>query len=312
MIVGCPPPAGEITDHSARDDAPRPLPEIIRAVNDNAGKLTQALWSNSVHVTARILDRKGKEHIYTFDGSLLFNRPRSLRMDLRHGLGTPVMQVGSNDERYWCWIAPELEQMWWGWHRFAGLPHLKSAAVKPDQMVSALGIGGLPPIDENLIGPLRAFGRESDILYYAAPDDEHGARFVRQYYIDRKPPYQIRLIAFLDEFGRKEMTAYLDDYQPAWEGGPFVARAVSIFWTKDGGKFTIKMDRTTGLPAEKVSPKAFDFPTPDQLPPSVRANIEQLDAEYELKESSHDQSKNQDKADAPAEADEEPKRLPVE
>ncbi len=279
-LFGCPPQTGQITDTPPPSVAePRELSEIVQAVNDNAERLTQALWSNSVHVTARFLDRKGKEHIYTFDGSLLFKRPRYLRMDLRHGLGTPVMQVGSNDEFYWCWIEPEMEQMWWGRHVYAGKSCVKSVTVRPEQMVAALGIGGLPPVDDDLIGPLRSFGREFDILYYAAPDDEHGRRFVRQYYIDRAPPHQIRLIAFLDRFGRKEMTAYLDDYKPAWEGGPWVAHAVSIFWPKDESKFTITMDRAAGRSEDQVSDKAFLLPTPEQLPAAVRRNVEQLDAD---------------------------------
>jgi hypothetical protein len=265
-----------INDRSARKLPPRELNEIVAGINENALKLDRAMWCNSVHVVARLVDSKGKEHAYNFDGDLLYKKPRSLLMRMRHGMGTPVMQVGSNDEEYWAWIEPEMQQMWWGRHRNAGKPCVEKITVRPEQMVDVLGIGALPGPEDGLIGPIRAFGDQYDILYYATAESGGRQRFVRQYYVDRAAPYQVRLIAFLDEFGRKEMTAYLDDYKRSWNGGPMVAHNVSIFWEK--GKFSVKMGSIVGKSAGEVSAAAFHRPTAAQVPPKIRGNIEQIDA----------------------------------
>jgi len=257
---------------------PRELDEIVGTIQDNADRLDKALHSGSVRVVARMKDSKGKKHVFNFDGTLLFQKPRMLRMDLRHGTGTPVMQVGSNNDEYWAWVEPEMHQMWWGRHRHAGKACVEEVSVRPDQMVSAVAMGGLPGPDAGLIGPLRASGNEHDILFYTMPDGDGSQRLVRQYYVDRRPPYQIRLIAFLDEMGRKEMTAYLDDYKAAWRGGPLIAHAVSIFWPEEDGKFTITMQAARGVERGKVAASAFVRPVENEVPRSIRGNIEQIDA----------------------------------
>ncbi len=275
--AGCSPNKGSIKGTRPSGDRPRSLDEIVSEINANAARLDRAIWSSSTRVTAHVVDKRKRKHTFNFDGTLLFDRPRNLRIDLRHGLGKPVMQIGSNDTFYWSWIEPEMEQMWWGLHRNVGQSCSGTAGVRPEQMVAALGVGGLPDARDGLIGPRLTKGREFDILSYAS--SASGDRIVRQYYVDRHPPYQIRLIAFLDESGQKEMSAYLDDFREAWEGGPMIAHTISIFWPKDDGKFTVKMRSAVGRTTEQVSASAFVMPTPAELPASVRQNIEQIDAD---------------------------------
>lgn len=277
--AACNDPDGGRVRQSGRQKPSRNLNEIVSTIEDNASRLDRALWSKSVRVTARIVDQKRREHVYSFDGSLLFRRPRSLNMSMRHGLGgNTVMQVGSNDGEYWAWIEPELQQMWWGNHRNSGRDCVERISFRPEQMVAALGIGGLPTSEPNLSGPTFEAGRQYDILNYTSPSANGSPYVARQYFVDRSPPYQVRLIAVLDSRGRKTMTAYLDDYKPTWNGGPVVPSGISIFWPEEGGKFTIKLTGVTGKSEGEISNSAFVRPQGDQLPARVRSNIVQIDA----------------------------------
>ncbi len=76
-------------------------------------------------------------------------------------------------------------------------------------------------------------------------------------------------------------SAFLDDYRPVWEDGPLVPHAVSIIWHQDDGKFTMSISRMQGLPAEKVSPRAFLRPTADELPAGITDAV-QVDADCDV------------------------------
>ncbi len=304
---GCQPHDGG----SVRDDQPPPPPravgEIVSVLRGNAAKLDRPLWSNSVTVTARFKDADDKEHVYNLDSNLLFRRPRGLRMDLRPGLGDQVMQIGSNAEDYWLWIEPELGSMWWGRHKHGGKPCAGTISVRPDQLVAALGLGGLPDHEDGLIGPARKFGKAYDILYYlrrtamddGMTDDDHAARhddtarhddaarqatpylLDREYWVERFPPYMVRVIQFRDVIGRVSMSAFLDDYRQVWDDGPWLAHDVTIKWPIEEGRFTMKITRFRTLDASKVSPAAFARPSIDQLPGGIDRII-QTDEDCDL------------------------------
>ena len=279
---GCPPPQKPPPVPTPQPS--RSLEEIVSTIEHNAALLDQALWSGSIHVVARFRDEDDREHVYNLDGNLLYRQPRDLRVDLRPGLGNQVMQIGSNENDYWVWVEPELETMWWGRHRHVGKGCARKIVVRPDRIVSALGVGGLPGVEEGLIGPARKFGRNRDILYYLRrlPGGEY--KIDREYWIDRVPPYQIRVVIFRDGMGKVSMSALLDNYQPAWEGGPMVARDVSIIWPEDGGKFTLSMDGVRGVPSDGVRAGSFDRPSPERLPRRLRHNVVQVDADCDAAE----------------------------
>ena len=164
--------------------------------------------------------------------------------------------------------------------------------MRPDQLVVALGLGGLPGAGDGLIGPARKYGKTHDILYYlrerpnsadgkAAAETRQpdgGYWLEREYWVDRLPPYMVRVVQFRDLLGRVSMSALLEDYRPARDGGLSVPHTVSIIWHQDDGKFTMSIAHMRGLPAEKVSPTAFVRPTEDDLPGGIEGVI-QVDAD---------------------------------
>lgn len=288
--TGCPPPSGPVIEKPV--GPPRALFEIVNTIESNARLLDQALSSNSISVAAHFTDRHGKRRTYNLEGSLLFQRPQNLRMDLRPGMGEQVMQIGSNADEYWLWIEPEVQTMWWGRYCHVGKPCAGTISVRPDQLVAIIGLGGLPRAGDGLIGPARKYGEEYDILYYlrerpvvgdgALPNDavETGGRYLleREYWIDRRPPYLVCGVQFRDEFGRVVTSAILDDYRPAWEGGPWVARKVQIDWPQNEGRFAMSVGGYRGVPPEKVSPRAFDRPAGERQPRGV-VEVVQMDEE---------------------------------
>lgn len=278
FIAGCISPGGGSVGTEGPPRAPRELSEIVSAIEANAARVDRPIWAGSVTVSTHVKDEKGKPHDYNLEGSLLFAKPRNFRMDLRPGLGEQVMGLGSNDEDYWIWIEPEVHAMRWGRHRFADQPCARRAGIRVDQLVGALGLGGLPSAGDGLIGPARRYGRQFDILEYWKPSHEGGYAIEREYWIDRAPPYQIRVVNYRDELGRITMSAFLDEYRSAWENGPMIPFAVSMIWPLDDGKFTMRIARIKGMEPKMLTPSAFARPGREKLPKGV-TEIIQVDAD---------------------------------
>ena len=262
VVTGCPPLP---KPRPKPEPPPRTDAEIIAAVEANSALLDRPLYSNSVQVTARFKDADGKERVFNLESNFFLEKPRNLRMDLRPAIGDQAMQIGSNDEDYWFWIEPDLGLMRWGRHRHVGKSCTGSAIIRPDQLVACLGLGSVRSPEVGLIGPARVYGSKYDKLRYWRPGP-NGTYFVdREYWIERVEPYLIRVVVFRGRFGKRATTAFLDDYRPAWEGGPLAPHAVSIFWPADDAKFTMKVGRYSR--AENVAPGAYRRPTPETLPP---------------------------------------------
>lgn len=274
FVPGCPPPGGTV-----RPDLPPRPPrtngEIIQTIEANNRKLDRALWSNSVSVRAHFEDSDGTEHPYNLEGSFLFDRPRRLLIDLRPGLGDKAMQIGSNDEDFWFWIEPKIGIMRWGRHRNVGKPGVDRAGIRPDHLVSALGFGDLHMLERGLIGPDRVWGKLYDKLRYMRETPDGGFVADREYHVDREPPFLIRVVIFRDGFGRRVMSAFLDDYRPAWEDGPMVAHQINIDWPLEKAAFTMWLARVRGV--ENIEAEAFARPTDNELPSGI-TDIVQIDA----------------------------------
>ncbi len=279
--VGCAPEGhagiGAVS-HSRGGGGAKPLPEVVAAINSNAARLNQALWSSNIDADTRFHDESGKQHSFDLDGTLLYRPPMSLRLDLSHGLGEKVMQVGSNPEEYWVWIAPEVRRMWWGHHRNAGRDCTRRLVVQPHELICALGLSGLPSQADGLTGPRRIKGKRHDILQYFRPVDGGELRLVREYRVDYAAPHHVRLVAFYDEGGKIEVSAYLDEYRQTWNNGPLVPHNINVVSHRTKDEFTLSMKGATPMPDNKIAAGAFERPT-DRLPAEIRSNIVQIDAD---------------------------------
>lgn len=279
-MTGCPPPPdGPIIDNTKSPDAPqpRPLEEIMESIHANGALLNRPLWSSSVHVTADFPDSRGKPHKYNLDGTLLYRKPRELRVDLRPAIGDPVMQIGSNAETFWMWVEPELQMMRWGKHEHAGKPCSGRMSIRPDQLVASLGLQRLTTDDPTLKGPALTAGRDYDKLIYMREYVPNKFNVEREIYVERSPPFMIRVMRFIDTQGRETMRAALSDYKQVWPSGPLVPHRMVFDWPQEGGRLSLEVSKI-GLPTGAVNPRAFVMPDERRLPRGV-TDVQQVDAE---------------------------------
>jgi len=254
------------------------LRTIIDTINANNAQIDRTLYASPVQVSARFVDDRGQPHSFTLEGGLLVRCPTEFRLDLRHALGEPVMQVAANTDEFWLWIRPEASTYWWGRFANVGKPCMDPMPLRPDELADVLGMRPLPTARNGAIGPARIFGEKYDRLIYLRKDDEAYA-VEREYWVDRTPPYLIRLILFRDVAGRRGMNALLDDYRPAWSGGPLVAHKISVYWPQrdarlEQGRLLLSIDRWTE--PGRVSARAFTRPTtaPDGISRTVQVDAD--------------------------------------
>ncbi|QDV91541.1 hypothetical protein RAS2_26440 [Phycisphaerae bacterium RAS2] len=278
--AGCPPRHGPGVSGTTAEPIARETGEIERVIRANGAKLNGALWSPSISVYAEFPDERAARRSYNLEGTLLFRAPRDLRIDLRPTLGDPVMGIGSNAEDYWLWIEPELHRMRWGRHVHAGMPCAGELPVRPDQLAAVLRPG--LPDDRKLLGPIRTWGPNYDKLQYirrGLGDGPVGEPWLvdREYWVERVEPYMVRQVVFRDAMGRIAVSARLDDYRAAWEGGPLLPHQVNVLWPRENAHFTLHADGWRPMAGEKVHARAFARPTNETLPAGV-TSIEQIDA----------------------------------
>ena len=280
MVGGCPPPKGDqIIDKTRPIDAPdpRPLEEIMDSIHANASLLNRPLWSSAVHVTADCPDARGKSHKYSLNGTLLYREARDLRVDLRPSIGDPVMQIGSNADTFWIWVEPEMQMMRWGKHEHAGKPCAGKMSIRPDQLAASLGLQRLTTNDPGLAGPALSAGKDFDKLTYIREAAPRQFVLEREIYVERVPPFMIRVIRFIDARGQETMRANLSDYKRVWENGPLVPHTMVFDWPQDGGRLTLEAGNL-GKPSGAVNPRAFVMPDERRLPRSI-TDVQQVDAE---------------------------------
>lgn len=275
LAAGCPPPAPPV---APAERPPRSTDEIVEAINSNSARFDRPLYAPTAAVSATVVDPRGASHVYNLDGTVLIRPPAEFRMDLRPALGDAVLQAAANTEEYWAWIVPELSTYWWGRFENVGKPCSETVPLRPDQLAAVLGMRPLPTGAADEVGPMRMWGDEYDRLIYARTSST-GHRLEREYWVERQPPYMVRLVLFRDEFGRRAMSAALDDYREAWPGGPLAPHSISVIWPPRGsrpsqGRLVMRVDKWTR--PERISPKAFV--RPQQAPVGI-AREHQVDAD---------------------------------
>ena len=268
-LCGCPPP--EIK--TSTPTTPRASREIVDRINANNERIDQPLYASPAHVVAQMVDDRGTPHRYSLDGSLLVRTPHDFRLDLRHPIGEQVMQVAANAETFWLWVKPEVSTYWWGRFDNVGKPCADPMPLRPEQLAEVLGMRVLPLPGSGAIGPARLYGEQYDrLLYFGSGGGLYSID--REYWVERTPPYMVRLILFRDAFGRRAMNANLDDYRPAWPDGPLVAHKISIDWPPssggtEGGKLLLTIDNWQASPP--ISRRAFVRP---ESPPGIERQVQ--------------------------------------
>jgi len=255
---------------------PVSLAEVMRRVDDNNRQIRFAYKAGRVRLTGRFADEAGRLHRVDLEGGLLYRKPRDLYLDLHHLL-TPVLRVGSNDKRYWMWLLLDIKQMLWGKYEHLDQPDIRSFALRPDQVIEALGVNELPVAAAGLIGPLRRTERDRNVLTYFRASADGGHHIDREYYLDRRWPFLIRRLVVRGAVGQVVLDVHLDDYKPI-AGGPLSAKTIRLSWPENDAHLQLDLARRS-LPApDRVKERAFAFPADPPIPP---ARVVQIDQQYD-------------------------------
>jgi len=249
---------------------PIPRHEAITIVNDNAERITgtlRASGSVSGHVT--VDDRKRS---FDVSGTLFFLKPRFVRFDLKSIAGTEFL-VGSNTEHYWVFSKPGGEHYICRPHDPDRDPAAEGIALRPDQIVNALGLLPItPPKGEHLIWPpVQRVVDEHQQLLFVQRDPLRGLILEKEYWLSGFDDRLVRRVIFRDAEGLVEMISDLSEYAPLDDDGdaalegrpPLLPGRIEARWPKDGA--AIRFNIRKWQLYEQLGPDSPQFVPPHEL-----------------------------------------------
>jgi hypothetical protein len=244
---------------------------VVDHVNDNAGKLPSLRGEGKFD--AWIREGNGTRYI-SGDLTLLYMRPRSMRFVGKEIFTGPVIEIVSNDDRYWVLAGPSGDRtMWHG--RYANLDRVDTTAmpVRPDLVLEVLGIQS---IQTNLLEPpvpVMRFNNEGDayVLVWNAPLRDRWVA-VKEIWYERATLLPRKVVLY-DTSGRAELHAVLTDHQPVEIDGlpkqqwPQVATSYELLLPESGLrlKFHLKTSLKLSVQLKGITiPNARSFAFPDE------------------------------------------------
>lgn len=261
VLVGCPPSGDSTMEANLRGEN---ADAALRRINDNLARISDKVECRAL-VSFRFRDAQGQLRQFRgHEATLRFRPPQCLRFDVR-GLAGVIAQFGSNDDRYWVWVEPEMNKLWWGsWGRpsqAAGL-HMP---VPPQRLLDGLMLRELPATLEDQPPELRRDGGTTRLVYYRA--DGGKSRELRLT-AGTGMPFEINEY---DAHGDVVMRAKMQDYQRIGARGPLLPRRYLVEWPASEGYMDLKI-------------RSADFrPTlPDwfcEFPERWSGSVESLDSE---------------------------------
>jgi len=267
-------------------EEPEPTQTVVDRFNANAERMPEGvlLYSPRVEVQAGFFDEEGQEHVFDGEGKLLFVKPLRFYLPLKHDLAGNMVEIGSDEQRYWLWFKKR-QTIWWGYHKYIDRPHIRQMPIRPDQVMAALGLTPLPSGSGWLRGPLRRVVRYPlplNLLSYWRVD-ENTARYDREYGLSRVAPFLAERIVFFDELGREGCEATLADLNrvevqdDVISGpGPIMPHRIWLRWPKSDAYFRMTIRKPTLKPLTgRLGDKWYAI----EPPPGWR--VVQIDEEYD-------------------------------
>lgn len=250
-IMGCQRP--QPTPPSQHETVP--AEEAIRLVNTNAAKISGTLRASGT-VDGSAIDANGRSRSFHLDGVLFYLAPRNLRFDLK-SLGERQLLLGSNDEGYWFFSAedkqyrcgPDVEDL--------DLP--SEIPVTPDQLIEALGLGGIPTFYDS-IGPFQRIDGDFQQLIFIAALGLEAGNVQKEYWLDRSTPRLIRKVLFRGPDGDIQMNSNLDDYKTGAAEGLLLPHSMTAEWPVEGTILRFRISQWSLHP--QIGPDGPQFATP--------------------------------------------------
>ncbi|HEY8668229.1 MAG TPA: hypothetical protein VIL86_16390 [Tepidisphaeraceae bacterium] len=259
-----------------------PLETVIENINANNQKLP-TLWAHQNYTVILVDPKNNKTHRVDGGGTLLYRRQRDFRLTGTSVAGR-IFDIGSNDDRFWVMVLPEVSTLWWGNYRNIGEPCMREIPIRPDMVLGVLGVATL---SDNLLKspmPVMRFNNDEDaymVTWVVKGVDRLLA--VKEVWYDRQT-LRPRLVLLYDESGRVALRAYLSRYvqvdleNVAKSDRPWVASNYDLFFPETKTKMTLSLSdvqlEARGFPNDR----SFVLRTDDPLKLGVNRVI-QIDAD---------------------------------
>jgi hypothetical protein len=276
LIAGCPktipPPKGYF-------GPTQPMMRVVDDINQN-NQAVPTLWA-SLGYKATVVDANKKTHTVTGDGVLLYRTPRDMRLIGNVVAVGTIFEVGSMADRYWLVLKPEMETMWWGYHRNVGKPCVtEPLPIPPYYVVEVLGAGTIDTNFNNLPAPTMRFDNDHDVyafVWNAKLPDRWFA--VKEVWYDRATMLPVRVMLY-DVNGRVVLRADLSNHKPVEvsdrprEKWPKVANSFRLFFPDNGTR--MELDLREVMLDKRGSPTRRGIMFPDPRKAGVN-NVIQVD-----------------------------------
>lgn len=242
-----------------------PMADVIAAINANNQPLETLRATGHFKATFKEGEKK---HPVDGEITILFARPRSMRMRATNLAVGEVFDIGSNDERYWATVKPQ-DAMYWGTWDGVDQIDRRRVPIPPDLLLEVLPVQTIPTnflIDPS---PVITFNNDADayvISWQTMLSDRWIVR--KQVWYDRTTKLPMNVLLF-DAHGRVLLRAYLSAHKavevPDWsrEQWPRIATTYSLFFTDSGSNMTMTLDRDLALKGGRPpapNERSFIFP----------------------------------------------------
>ena len=266
-LPGCQAPPKQ---RAARYTGPtEPLRSVVEKVNANAEKVPTLRGAGSFEAwIAESADRKPR--FINGEVTLLYSRPRSMRLIGKKDIAGQIFEIGSNDDRYWVIVRGETDTMWWGTYQNLDRADPRRIPIRPDLVLEVLGV---QPINTNFLQPpvpVLRFNNDADaymLLWNVPLHDRWVAQ--KEVWYDRATLLP-RLVLLFDEHGRVVLRAYLSKHRPVEVQGaprddwPKVAARYELYFPDSGSRMTIELDDLALKRNNAPNQRSFTFPAGDR------------------------------------------------
>ncbi|QNN23707.1 hypothetical protein HED60_15985 [Planctomycetales bacterium ZRK34] len=257
--------------------------DALREAQNRRVAMIDQIWSRSV-LEVRWTDTDGDKHYEQGDGPLIIRKPAELALAVGK-LGETFLWLGADGERYWLFdLHPPNDQPKTAYlGRFDQFTEQAAAKlpipIRPDRLISLLGITPLPAANEQ--SPIPLTDDTSATFMIPQGNALDGPRMYLRIDAASSLPSHVTVV---DELGRILLHARLDQYEPLKRDGappgawPALPTRITVTSEQYDATLTLHLDSPTdGKARDKVKDAQFDF---DTLVKMLRPEkIESLDAE---------------------------------
>ena len=237
FVAGC-------TDQRVQVRPPIEAQQALDRINENLGKINDALYCKPALVSFRFRDSEGGDRRFVgHPATVIFEAPSCLYFDIKSTLAGSVARIGANDERYWLWIdVSDTRKLWYGTWKALEAGGARRIAVPPDRLLDAMMMRPLPMAMMQAQRPLLLGNKHEQRLIFLADDSANWPFAQREFLLDTKPPYMpIEIIDRMVD-GEVVMHAHLSRYKPVrgtGPDGPQTARHYVVYWPADGAEMRL-------------------------------------------------------------------------